>query len=287
MAKPTGIIYSKNEYTIPRGRAFFNPIVEDQGTGVESYSGEIYMGNCPSFTVSIETEKAEHYSSETGLRQKDASVLLEVKRNGSITCDNMSPDNVALFLSGEVSEVTQTVDIAGREETIPAIALGRTYQLGQDPSNPRGHQNVTITTVEKYVQGGNVTLKDGSGNDGADAPDYVVDAATGRIQFLADGESALVGDEKIIVTYKRAAMKWRRIKSGGTGEMLGALRVISDNATGSQRDYFFPRVSLVPSGDLPIIAEGTDFAQMQFDADILKPANGEAIYVDGAAVANA
>ena len=32
-------------------------------------------------------------------------------------------------------------------------------------------------------------------------------------------------------------------------------------------------------------ADGTDFAKMDFDADVLKPANGEAIYVDGMAVA--
>lgn len=56
---------------------------------------------------------------------------------------------------------------------------------------------------------------------------------------------------------------------------------MSDNATGDQRDFYMPRVSLVPSGEIPVIAEGTDFAQMTFDADVLKPANGEAIYVDG------
>lgn len=283
MAKHADIVYAKNEYTIPRGRAFFNPIAEDPGTGAESYTGEIYMGNCPSFSVSVETEKAEHYSSETGLRQKDASVLLEVKRNGSITCDNMSADNVALFLSGTVSQESQIVDSTGTDETLEAVILGRVYQLGQTPSNPRGHQSVTLVSVTKYVDGagGDIPLKDGSGDNGQDDPDYTVNPATGRIQFLAGGESALVGGEKIVINYKRAAVSWKRITSGGSGELLGSLRVISDNATGSQRDYFFPRVSLVPSGELPIIAEGTDFAQMQFDADILKPANGEAIYVDG------
>ena len=97
------LIYDKNQYTIPRGRVFFNPINE----ATDAYLGEIYMGNCPSFSISIETEKAEHFSSETGLREKDASVLLEVKRNGSITCDNMNSANVALFLSGSTGEITQ------------------------------------------------------------------------------------------------------------------------------------------------------------------------------------
>lgn len=289
MAKPAGIVYSKNEYTIPRGRVFFNPILEDELSGAETYAGEIYMGNCPSFSISVETEKAEHYSSETGLRQKDASVLLEVKRNGSITCDNMSADNVALFISGEVAEYEQTVDSSGTPETIKGIIPGRTYQLGQTPGNPRGHQKVELVSIKKYVDGssGDVTLADGSGNGGLDYPDYVLDADTGRVQFWDDGESELKDGDEIVVIYKRAAVKWRRITSGGTGELIGALRVISDNATGAKRDYFFPRVSLVPSGEMPIIAEGTDFASMQFDADVLKPANGEAIYVDGTPASNA
>lgn len=287
MAKPTGIVYAKNEYTIPRGRVFFNPIVEDAMTGAESFAGEIYMGNCPSFSISIETEKAEHYSSETGLRQKDASVLLEVKRSGSITCDNMSADNVALFISGKVSMHDQSADAVGSDATIKDIITGRTYQLGQTPQNPRGHQKVELVSIVKYVDGssGDIPLSDGSGNGGADEPDFVLDAATGRLQLLAGGEASLTGGETIVITYKRAAVKWRRITSGSTGELTGALRVISDNATGSNRDFYMPRVSLVPSGELPVIAEGTDFAQMQFDADVLKPANGEAIYVDGVPIA--
>ncbi len=50
-------------------------------------------------------------------------------------------------------------------------------------------------------------------------------------------------------------------------------------------DFYFPLVSLAPTGELPVIAEGTDFSSMSFDVDILKPAGGEAIYVDGIALA--
>lgn len=259
------LTYAKNQYTIPRGRVFFNPIVE--ALGVESYAGEIYLGNCPGFSISIETEKAEHYSSETGLREKDASVLLEVKRNGSLTCDNMSGDNVALFLSGSNAIKTQSaVSMAATEEL--DVIPGRYYQIGSTPQNPAGLR--LLTEVSVIIKAG-AALTAGT--------DYNLDAERGRIQILP---SVAIDDGKTIeVSYKATANTWRQIKSGAAGELLGALRVISDNATGENRDFFMPRVSLLPSGELPVIAEGTDFAQMQFDADVLKPANSEAIYCDG------
>lgn len=47
------LTYSQNKYTIPRGRVFFSPI----NTATDEYLGELYMGNCPSLGLSIETEK--------------------------------------------------------------------------------------------------------------------------------------------------------------------------------------------------------------------------------------
>lgn len=256
------LTYSQNKYTIPRGRVFFNPI----NTATDEYMGELYMGNCPSLGLSIETEKAEHYSSETGLREKDASVVLEVKRTGSLTCDNMSGTNVALFLSGSTGTITQA-GASVTDEVIDVIP-GRYYQLGLGSSTPVGARKVSAVVVTNSA--GTTTYVAGT--------DYMLDADRGRLQILATG-TIVAGEIK--VDYTKAATTWEGIRSGAAGELLGALRIVSDNATGDQRDFYMPRVSLVPSGEIPVIAEGTDFAQMTFDADVLKPANGEAIYVDG------
>ena len=256
------LTYSQNKYTIPRGRVFFNPI----STATDEYLGELYMGNCPSLGLSIETEKAEHYSSETGLREKDASVVLEVKRTGSLTCDNMSGTNVALFLSGSTGTITQA-GASVTDEVIDVIP-GRYYQLGLGVSTPVGARKVSAVVVTNSA--GTTTYVAGT--------DYLLDADRGRLQILATG-TIVAGEIK--VDYTKAATTWEGIRSGAAGELLGALRIVSDNATGDQRDFYMPRVSLVPSGEIPVIAEGTDFAQMTFDADVLKPANGEAIYVDG------
>ena len=97
------LIHEEQKYTIPRGRAYFDP--EDANGNL---TGEIAFGNCPSVTVTIATEKAEHFSSMTGLREKDASVVVQIDRTGALVCDHMSAANYALWLSGSRTARIQT-----------------------------------------------------------------------------------------------------------------------------------------------------------------------------------
>lgn len=86
----------KKEYQIPRGRLVFYPVMADGSIG-----GGRQFGNCPGFSLSVEGEKAPHYSSQGGLREKDEEILIEVTRKASLTTDNISAQNLSLFLSGE------------------------------------------------------------------------------------------------------------------------------------------------------------------------------------------
>lgn len=260
--------YETNQYVIPRGRVFFN-LQRADGT----FAGEYPFGNCPGVSLTIDTEKADHYSSETGLAQKDAAVVVRIDRTGSLTCDNFSPQNFARWLSGTAARVTQAATpVVGEEIT---VSPGYFYQLGATPSKPLGVRNVTGVAVNN--EAGTTPYEAGV--------DYEVDLPTGRIQILAGG--AIAENTKVKVNYTPVAGSYDAVKSGGSSELTGSLRIVSDNAIGGNRDVFCPLVTLTPSGDLPLIAEGnsTDFAQMEFGLEVLKSANAEAIYVDGRPVA--
>lgn len=262
------IKHAKSEYMIPRGRVYFDPF-----DASENLTGEIDLGNCPGITLSIETEKAEHYSSQGGLREKDGSWIIEVKRSGSLQCDNFSPANAALWLTGthEVKEQAATPVTDEKRFVIP----GRQYQLGVTAANPLGVRNVQDITVKSAD--GATTYQAGR--------DYNVDNATGRVQII-DGEgSTITARTEVAFGYTPVAGKYDAVKSGAKSELQGALRVVSDNAAGGDRDWFLPKVTLIASGDLPLIAEGTDVVVMEFELDALKPANGEAIYCNGRPVA--
>lgn len=256
------LTYESNLYQIPRGRVYFDPYDTN-----DALTGERYLGNCPGFTISVETEKAEHFSAETGLKQKDASILLQVTRTGTLTCDNMSTTNVGMFLSGAESTVTQTSTTVSNEAH--TVKQGRHYQLGYSTSNPGGARNISSVTVTN--EAGSTTYTAGT--------DYNLDTDLGRIQIIDGG--TITDDSIIHVDYTRAAKTWDRIATGAESELFGALRIVADNASGANRDFYMPYVSLQPSGEMPVIADGTEFASMQFTVDVLKSANMEAIYIDG------
>ena len=251
-----------NEYAIPRGRVYFDRFDESGNK-----TGEVAFGNCPGFTFTAETEKAEHFSSEAGLAEKDASLIVRVNRTGTLTCDNFSLNNLALFISGQIETQTQASGSVTAEAH--TVKVGRIYQLGVSGTAPAGVRNVSAVVVKDSA--GTVTYTLGS--------DYEVDLALGRVQVLAGG---LIDDGDVIkVDYTRSATTWDRAKSGATAEVSGAMRVVAANASGTNRDWYFPKVTLTPSGDLPVIQEGTEFTTMEFGVEILRPANGEAMYVDG------
>lgn len=255
------LTYATNQYQIPRGRVFFDPF-DTNG----NRTGERYLGNCPAFTVSVETEKAEHYSSETGLKQKDQTIVLQVNRTAEMTCDNMSASNVALFLSGE--EVTVSQGSATVTNEAISVIPDRYYQLGQTAADPQGARSVSAVVVTNVA--GTTTYAEGT--------DYELDATLGRLHVLSTGT---IGTATIHVDYTKAVKTWQRIKTGADSELKGVMRVVSDNASGDNRDFVMPSVTLTPNGELPVIADGTDFATMGFQVEILKPANAEAIYIDG------
>lgn len=256
------LTYDSNEYQIPRGKVFFDPYDAN-----DALTGERYLGNCPGVTVSIESSKAEHYSSEGGLREKDASITVEINRTGTLNCDNISATNLALFLSGTEETITQTLNAAASDDTITALQ-GRYYQIGQTSSNPAGDRNIASVVVKDATD--TTTFVAGT--------DYNVDLDLGRIQII---EGGAIDNEVIHIDYARTAETWTRVKTGSTAELYGALRVVADNASGDNRDFYMPYVSLTPSGELPIIQDGTEFVAMSFNLEVLKPANAEAIYVDG------
>ncbi|MDP4074954.1 hypothetical protein [Acidovorax sp. A1169] len=264
------LTHEKNEYAIPRGRVYFDPFDANQLP-----TGEIYLGNCPGFTLQVETEKAEHYSSEEGLREKDEALVVQVNRTGNVTCDNFSADNLALFLSGAKSTTNQAAaTIAGEAHSVGG---GLYYQLGETNDNPSGARDVTDIVV---------TSADGATTyDVGD--DYNVDPALGRVQIVKGGAidiAAAAAPSKrvgVSIGYKTTARAWTRVTTGSKTELSGRMRVVASNASGTNRDWFMPKVTLTPSGEIPVIAEGTEFVQMQFGLEVLKAANTQAVYVDG------
>lgn len=86
-----------NNYVVGRGRLFFGQFKK----GTRRPTGQMYFGNTPELSTSQDEDTLDHYSSEGGVRVKDASVTLQNDASASFQCDNISNENLALWFRGE------------------------------------------------------------------------------------------------------------------------------------------------------------------------------------------
>lgn len=262
---------AENEYVLPKGRVWFSRFK----AGTRIPEGFRAVGNAPEFNITIESETLDHYSSESGVQEKDASITLRTNRSGTLTVDNVNNDNLALFFLGTKSTITVTGETV-TDESITNVKLGMAYQLGRTLANPTGARNITYPGVAgppdtTFV----VTNDDGSTTYVADT-DYTLNAELGMLTILETGN--IVDDSEILVTYTNEDYTHTQAISGSDA-VEGSIKFVADNATGENRDVELPYVKISPNGDFPLIAE--EWMQIPFSVEVLKPADSEAFIVNG------
>src|SRR5690606_7882681 len=101
-----------NNYTLGRGELWFAQYKQ----GTQEPGGERYFGNTPEINFTIESETLDHFNSDRGINEKDASIVLSTNRTGSFITDNIDPHNIALFFFGSVSNFTEAGGSVSDEE---------------------------------------------------------------------------------------------------------------------------------------------------------------------------
>jgi len=252
---------SYGNQTVGRGKVYLSTFK----TGTHTPAGFRYVGNSPSWSINITSDKLEHFSSDSGVRQKDKSVTLQTNRTGTLTLDDINAENLALFFFGSQTTLAQTSATA-QTETFPNVKLGHYYQVGITTGNPTGARSLTNVVVS--VAGTPKTL----------GTDYTVDATRGRIYLLETG--TIAANATILVTYDRSAVSRKQIISGST-EIEGALQYIADNPDGEDNDFYMPYVKISANGDFNL--KGDDWLQLPLNVEILEDTayNKAAIYIDG------
>lgn len=248
-------------YTLGRGKVYFSRFKPN--TRVPA--GFKHIGNTPEFSLTIEAENLDHFSSDEGIREKDDSVPLEVTRTGSLTTDSIRRENIAYFFFGTSETVAQSA-VASAPESFTSVSPGTSLKVGITNNNLTGYFGITVTTVTSDPAGTTYVL----------GTDYTVTGDMGMINILEDG-AILEGDD-IIVTYAVEAKSRDRIVSGSE-PVEGAMMYEAKNPKGRQYSYFLPYVKVTPNGDYNL--KGDEWQTLPLSIEVLKPENGEAIYVDG------
>ncbi|SON54318.1 hypothetical protein HDIA_0777 [Hartmannibacter diazotrophicus] len=254
-------------YVLGRGEVLFGRFKD----GTQTPEGYRYLGNTPEFGLTIESQAQDHYNSDRGIREKDLSITLEVNRTGQMVADEIDLDNLSYFFFSAAGK--ETVAQAGGAVTgfsIPDAIPGRTYQLGESASNPIGDLNIAASgfVVNDDTTPTPVTFTAGD--------DYVLDGERGHLTIVEGG--AITEGTNLEVDYTVTASSYDRVLSGSE-KVEGALKFITRNATGPDRVFTMPHVTLAPNGDYNL--KGDDWQQIPFTLDILRKGNLEAIYLNG------
>lgn len=236
-------------------------------------TGEVYIGNTPSFALSTEEETLEHVSSDEGLREVDAEVTLSETDTLTFTTDDIQPFNLALFFKGDESSFA-TAAIPSVVENI-TVMRGRWYQLGASQANPSGHRLVTMTTLTDD-EGAPVAVPGGDDGD-----NYLVDETLGRLYIKPDAPDVADGDI-LIATYAVAASA-RPIIITSSDEKIAAVRFIAANAHGDNKDHYWPKVRIAPDGDYEL--KGDDWQEISLTGKVLTRTGWARHLIDGRAVA--
>jgi hypothetical protein len=105
------------------------------------------IGNTPSFTTSVANTQFKHNSSRGGQSVQDFTSIIATDYGAKITLEDVSDDNLAAFVGGDVGSRTQ-VATPVTNELLPYLAGTRYYQLGYSNSNPAGVQGVSSVSLK-------------------------------------------------------------------------------------------------------------------------------------------
>ena len=259
-------MFPDKNYTLGRGELYFAPFIP--GTTTPAGPQE-YFGNTTEINLTSESEMLDHYDSDHGIRTKDDSVQLELNRTGTFITDHISPKNLAKWFAGVAQKVTQVLATA-QTFAIVDVQRGGRYQIGVTVGNPSGLRGLSAVSAVKEGSP-DVTL--------VVNVDYTIDVETGG--FVVLDTSAVVADgDDVTVTYTADAISYNQIKSGSVGSLDGQLFYKSFNPRGAKFDYFFPKVTLSPDGDMAL--KGDDWQTLPFTFEALKlDDETEVVYTNG------
>lgn len=253
---------ASENYVMGRGEVHFAPFLP--GTkSLPQGGGYRFLGNVPTFTLSVSSDKYEHFRSTRGVKEKDLTVILQTNRSATIEAEDIIPENLQFFFLGSTADVSQATT-ASLSESFSDVVPGRRYFVGITANNPTGYRNLTTPVLKK----GATTLVAGT--------DYVIDAVRGFFDILIGGQVAS-GDDVSLEFGIGASTRKRTIS--GSDSVEGAMRFISYNAVGDNVDYFMPYVQISPNGDFSLIGDELQKLPLTVDVQALPPL--EALYMDG------
>ena len=190
-----------NNILLGRGNVYF-----DRFDSSGNRTGELFLGNCPTFEITPSPEEIKKYSSANKTADLIASDVLRTTLALRIVGDEFSKENLAMALFGDTSTLSQTLGSASNYP-FSGVLQGRYYPLPY-----RQVSSVAVTGpsgTPTYVLN----------------TDYKVDAVSGRIYIVEGG--GIADGANIEVDFGYATISLPTIRGMNQNSVKGAVRFIS------------------------------------------------------------
>lgn len=218
-----------NNVLLGRGKLYF-----DRLDSAGNLTGEIFLGNCPTFEITPTPEEIKKHSSATAAADLICSDVIRTSLGISITGDEFSKENLARGLFGDNSTLSQTGSTVS-DESITGVLQDRFYAtLYRD-----------ISTVVVTDDPMTVTYVAGT--------DYDVDAVTGRIYIIAGG--GIADDDDILVDYAYGTIALNTVRGMNQSSVRGLIRFIGDPSRGPKYEVICWRASVRADGAVGFISD--------------------------------
>lgn len=248
-------------------------------------TGERYVGDAVAATLNVQSDVTTIYAGDSATAVVLTEFARSINRTLSMTLHDISVDNLALFVAGDVGASPAVAAVAVVDEKI-TVLQDRWYQVGQAADKPQG-----VVAVSDAANSFTVSDASGGGNAHTAGMDYVVDHASGRIYIVPGGGIADAGAEAIYVDYTPVAAvagAKETVSGNRAATFEAAIRYIETaNAdlpgAARGRNFYARKCAVTASGDFALKSRDTE-QQLVLSASILEPGGSAvALYIDGAA----
>lgn len=207
-------------YTIGAGKVFL-------AHNADASFGERYLGSSPGFSMSLDVETLTVHRSQNGVVMPDTIEVLRMSSGCALSLDNVSRDNLMLFMMSSRAEVQES---SSQQSKTIRLAPGNVYDM-----EASALRDVTATSEGQPF----------------DLAAFEIDGEVGLIRVKEDAD--IYYGQVVIVSFIGDGVSY--LNSGGPiTPYKGSLRFVEDNTAGENRVLFIPSLALYPDSELDLKA---------------------------------
>lgn len=241
---------SPSNYTLGGTRFWFNRLADDSVSPVR-YEGYQDMGNVVDSSLEQETEEQDHFSSKTGTRRKDRSLVKEISEEILFTLDELSTENLrSFFRGGDIADIAASASVGVVDEIM---------QMEREDTRILGKGYAATSIVVKDITDVTTYIKD---------TDYTEESVIGGFIGIARMDSGAISDGDFVrVSYDYDLRAHRRFSPATTLEVKGEALFFGVSDTGNEFIRSFLNTQIEPEGAFEL--NDDDWSNFQLRLKIL------------------